>query len=543
MAPGSRCHIALVAAWISAACSTPATESDEGPRPSASRAPSVPDASSVETTPTGAERAARIAARATRVYVRSRPSAASREIGALRIGRSIALREEGPVSGPGCARGWRAVVPRGYVCLDESTTVDVERDPIIAAKKGRRAAYDRPEPLSWGESLHTPLYRRVPTEAEQARSEYELEKHLARIERLRRARETGERLPPFRSLRALEGVDLAPATGPIPTFLASGATSPWSAVHTPADPRPLVRRVPRRSMIAWTDEFFASGRSWLVTPELLVAPKDRVARFEPSTFAGVHLDDQATLPIAFIRSAERRKFALRGASEVVAASLKSPDDPFREVPRDAPGRLVETDDTWPRLSHVGLTGTRRWQRGRAYLETTDAGRWILERDATVVTARSPRGIALEPGDKWIDVSIHRGTLVAYDGRRPVFATLISPGLHGYKRVDSKPAKGTTPTGTFRIEWKHRSTTMTPNPVTMSYYLTDVPYTQFFHMPFALHGVYWHDRFGEPKSGGCVNLSPVDSKWLFEWTDPRVPDDWHSVRSGPGERAGTWVRIR
>ena len=60
-----------------------------------------------------------------------------------------------------------------------------------------------------------------------------------------------------------------------------------------------------------------------------------------------------------------------------------------------------------------------------------------------------------------------------------------------------------------------------------------------HMPFALHAAYWHDRFGEPKSGGCVNLSVRDAKWLFSWTEPQVPATWHSVRSGDDRGPGTW----
>jgi hypothetical protein len=85
--------------------------------------------------------------------------------------------------------------------------------------------------------------------------------------------------------------------------------------------------------------------------------------------------------------------------------------------------------------------------------------------------------------------------------------------------------------------------MSPDPQRKSYYLAEVPFAQFFHMPFALHAAYWHDDFGEPKSGGCVNLSPEDARWLFDWTDPPLPDGWHSVRSGDGRGDGTWVRIR
>ena len=161
----------------------------------------------------------------------------------------------------------------------------------------------------------------------------------------------------------------------------------------------------------------------------------------------------------------------------------------------------------------------------------------------VIRGREPEGLDLKEGEKWIDVSIHCGSLVAYEGRTPVFATLISPGLRGYKRIKGKPAKNTTPTGAFRIEWKHITQTMSPDPKKMTYYLSEVPYTQFFHMPFALHGAYWHDRFGEPKSGGCVNLSIADSKWLFGWTEPKLPAGWHSVRSGDDRGDGTWVVVR
>jgi hypothetical protein len=31
-----------------------------------------------------------------------------------------------------------------------------------------------------------------------------------------------------------------------------------------------------------------------------------------------------------------------------------------------------------------------------------------------------------------------------------------------------------------------------------------------------HGAYWHDDFGSPVSHGCINLSPADARWLYEW---------------------------
>ena len=60
--------------------------------------------------------------------------------------------------------------------------------------------------------------------------------------------------------------------------------------------------------------------------------------------------------------------------------------------------------------------------------------------------------------------------------------------------------------------------------------TEVPWVMNFHGPHALHAAYWHDDWGEKKSGGCVNLSPMDALRLFSWTDPPMPEGWYGVRS-------------
>jgi lipoprotein-anchoring transpeptidase ErfK/SrfK len=62
----------------------------------------------------------------------------------------------------------------------------------------------------------------------------------------------------------------------------------------------------------------------------------------------------------------------------------------------------------------------------------------------------------------------------------------------------------------------------------SYALLDVPFVQYFHKGYALHGTYWHDEYGRVRSHGCVNLAPADAAWIFEWTDPVVPPHWHHV---------------
>ena len=140
---------------------------------------------------------------------------------------------------------------------------------------------------------------------------------------------------------------------------------------------------------------------------------------------------------------------------------------------------------------------------------------------------------------WVESSVWEGWMVAFEATRPVFATLIAPGRGG------TPAKGipaidtaATPVGVFPITGKFATATMV---APGDYVHSDVPWAQNFSGPHALHGAYWHDDWGDRKSGGCVNVSPIDGKWLFEFTEPPMPEGWHGVRWRPNvEPATTFI---
>jgi hypothetical protein len=70
----------------------------------------------------------------------------------------------------------------------------------------------------------------------------------------------------------------------------------------------------------------------------------------------------------------------------------------------------------------------------------------------------------------------------------------------------------------------------------------VPYVMYFKGAYALHTAFWHDRFGHPKSHGCVNMAPWDARHIFAWTNPRWPENWHGVFA-TAARPGAWVIIR
>ncbi len=110
--------------------------------------------------------------------------------------------------------------------------------------------------------------------------------------------------------------------------------------------------------------------------------------------------------------------------------------------------------------------------------------------------------------RWIQIDLSKQRLVAWEGGKPVYAVVVSTG------------KGSTPTrtGTFAIKSKHRSARMRG----ADYDVPNVPYTMYYHGGDAIHGAYWHRRFGTPVSHGCINVAVNHSKWLFNWATVGTP---------------------
>src|SRR3989304_10299378 len=49
-----------------------------------------------------------------------------------------------------------------------------------------------------------------------------------------------------------------------------------------------------------------------------------------------------------------------------------------------------------------------------------------------------------------------------------------------------------------------------------YFLKNVPNVMFFSGDYAIHGTYWHNKFGSRASHGCVNVPVEFSNWLYDW---------------------------
>ncbi|MCU0681672.1 MAG: L,D-transpeptidase [Polyangiaceae bacterium] len=429
--------------------------------------------------------------------------------GAVRPGTSIALLSPEPKPGKACRGGWLAVSPAGFLCNDDRVSLDAAH-PLGAAAVAELVTPLREGvlPYRYAFSRNAPVYGRVPTAAEQERIEGPEE----RRPKARKPTKGG-----FGGHDELT-VDVAiEAEAEVPAALAGGRPLP-----TPQGPAPLVRKwVPEGSTVAFSRAFRAEGRTWLVSTDYGLVPADRVVSYRTSTFEGARLEGELRLPLAWARRQAK---------------------PFYR--RDA-GAWVPTGERLAARTSVALTGDRVEGPKGAYWRVEGPGEtYVFEGEVAVMRPRPPPWGA-GPDEKWIDIRLREGTLVAYEGATPVYATLVSGGAGGAGGPDDTDhdlvLKSATPVGAYRVSWKIGASRMSPEKGEPErFWLAEVPYTLYFRPPFAIHTAYWHEDFGSPKSAGCVNVSPADGKFLFGWVDPPLPKGWQGV--GPGKATGLGTRI-
>lgn len=172
------------------------------------------------------------------------------------------------------------------------------------------------------------------------------------------------------------------------------------------------------------------------------------------------------------------------------------DNPGEEASKEAPLLL--------RYTRVNIYATVEIEGFRWY--QVGINQWLHQYDvAKVIPIERPAGVDTH---KWISVDLYEQVAIAYEGDKPVFATLVSSGLPEWS----------TNEGLFNIYVRFQRTLMSgAHGQPDFYYLEEVPWTMYFDNDIALHGTYWHDGFGYRHSHGCVNLSITDAHWLFNWS--------------------------
>jgi hypothetical protein len=455
----------------------------------------------------------RLAALAIETPVLSQPDVASPRLGQLRVGAVVEM-DPRPVIGKGCAAGFRAIKPLGFVCLG-SATVDLNH-PIV------RAATRRPDPtqkLPYMYGMATrggPAYASLPNPEILANNEPHLAQHLRQWSKDKVSGATygndlwgkwkSEPLPP-----ALDAMRERTSDVAIPWFLADGGHAPNLTGARSDGPR--AGEFARHNGISFVDSLLWEGRRYNVSVDLRLMPADRFRPIKGSEFHGFRIPEEAQPPFAIVKSAKAKKLADQG------------------------GRLVPHEKLEWR-SIVRITGRQRIQKER-YYDELEGGGWVADDELSrVESARKMPGWAND-GEKWIDINVRNQTLIAYEGTKPVYATLVSTGEAG---LDDPATTKATKRGIFRIHTKYLTSTMDSRVVGEEFELRDVPYVQYFTEGYALHAAYWHDVFGQPKSHGCINLAPEDARRLFFWTGPEVPPGWHGASASTNGKTGTIVFV-
>jgi hypothetical protein len=447
----------------------------------------------------------------------------TKKLGFIRSGGRTPVEPQ-KVEKKNCSGGWYKVRSGGFVCGNYGTT-NLSNPDVKFATSQPNLKEILPYPYARNAKNGTPLYKTVPSREQIERYEPYLKEEA---EKKAKAKEA--------AAKEQSATDRPVATTPEPSVPVSAPSATAALIPAPAaqDPEPdkpwwqqedikdrlhemkldtlsadsddiLAKRMVAGFYIAVDKTFRWNGRSWYKTTKGLITPSDRMWQTTGSSFQGVELDGNTyKLPIGW-----------------VYGSTKSA--PTFSI--DEAAHTIKNAKTVERFVALPLTGKTLEFRGKEYAELSDGT--FIKKSQVRITEPGPPPEGLGEHERYVDVDLGSQTLVAFEGTRPVYATLISSGKHS----KDKEKDHSTPTGEWRIREKHITTTMDGDGTAagdLPYSIEDVPFVQYYFRSFALHAAFWHSNFGVQMSHGCVNLAPLDAKWLFFFTGPELPEGFHGV---------------
>jgi lipoprotein-anchoring transpeptidase ErfK/SrfK len=135
-------------------------------------------------------------------------------------------------------------------------------------------------------------------------------------------------------------------------------------------------------------------------------------------------------------------------------------------------------------------------------------------------------------DKRIEVNLETQTIVAYEYNNPVMFSRVASGFGDFR----------TPGGKHTVLCKTPTSRMTGGQGNDYYDLPGVPFPTYFTARRAgIHGTYWHNDYGHPRSHGCVNVPSPAARWFWRWTMPVAPYDAACYET-PGKMKGTDIIV-
>ncbi len=466
------------------------------------------------------------------VTVYAAPNLESARLGHMRIGQRVMVSPAIPDEGEGCKLGFHALPTGGYACASKGLIVDPDKEPYMHMPPPPPRV-DSPHPYDYAAVAKdgTPMWWRTVDNDERTLAQEKYIESLPPEERPEPKPEQAKAAEGGAEPKADDGTDLSklpslddePPVAKVELTEAEKAEQERkkAAAAARAEARkkaeeernaelarkkanlPLHPGTPfmsRGYILSVGERTQDKGRRWLRTARGGYVEAGSVWGKKALDFEGAVLEEGTDFPFAFVMS-----------EDAVAHEMNEDGS----LKRKRKLEYREFVDLEPEPKVVG---------DRTYYQTTD-GLWVRESQIRMAE-RAEMPEELDPWERWVDVSLSKQLLVAYEGEKPVFATLVSTGKKGTKEESFR-----TPKGKWRIESKHISSSMAGSTATDGdYSIQDVPWTMFFEGNYALHGAFWHTRFGNTRSHGCVNLGPTDARWLFYWTTPFLPQTWHGVKS-------------
>jgi hypothetical protein len=417
------------------------------------------------------------------LVIRNKPAPDALTLGWLRRGAIVRMKGAAEKTST-CKSGWYPIYPIGFACSGEGISVS-DKKPEIAQEDRAEANREQAMPYQYYmvKDVKVPEYHQLPSR-DQQRSSRDYVDAWQKVE----AEGNAQKLARFRE-------------GKLP-----GQPLPNAGIR---------RFLDRGFYVAGTGVTVRSQRRFVQTVRGSFLKEQQLEPRSAPSFQGVELDAQNTLPVAWaVRTALPEHAKLR---------------------EDGTVKFIDVSEAKPfeRLSRV--SNRKGWARvGNTLLHELDDGTylkpWYLAIAEKIAKPKEVRG-----DEPWVHVDLSQQTLVLYLGDEPRYATLVSSGVPDHA----------TPTGTFRIQRKYVSDTMSDIGADVAddrYSIDDVPWTQYFDGSRALHGAFWHSQFGIQRSHGCINLSPPDARYVFMHTSPALAPGWHGISTQKTPFAGSLVLV-
>jgi lipoprotein-anchoring transpeptidase ErfK/SrfK len=149
-------------------------------------------------------------------------------------------------------------------------------------------------------------------------------------------------------------------------------------------------------------------------------------------------------------------------------------------------------------------------------------------------------------DKRIEVDLGRQMVTCYEGDKAVLSSRCATGA-SFTLAEDQVVDYSTPRGEFtailKMPTRHMRAPESERNTDAWFDLPGVPWSTFFtYDGIAIHGTYWHNDYGLPRSHGCVNVPISVAKWIYFWTEPVAPYKDDFVQGDVAEVAATQIRV-